>query len=148
MLKFHPYSILTGDTRVEFVKYCVLRDVVGFFNYIITPYNDYSYFLDPNARSPWTGVSQFLPTTHKILQFSNGRNAKPTDFLWYSIERFCEQCNSFWIWPFLFCQSFSNYLSKIVHVLVTFLYKVHIFWEGHKILWNMNFTIRQILPIT
>ena len=24
MLKFHPYSILTGDTRVEFVLYCVL----------------------------------------------------------------------------------------------------------------------------
>ena len=24
MLKFHPYSILTGDTRVEFVTYCVL----------------------------------------------------------------------------------------------------------------------------
>ena len=67
----------------EFVKYCVLRDVVGFFNYIITPYNDYSYFLDPNARSPWTGVSQFLPTTHKILQFSNGRSAKPTDRVVY-----------------------------------------------------------------
>ena len=26
MLKFHPYSILTGDTRVEFVIYCVLSD--------------------------------------------------------------------------------------------------------------------------
>ena len=25
MLKFHPYSILTGDTKVEFVIYCVLR---------------------------------------------------------------------------------------------------------------------------
>ena len=25
MLKFYPYSILTGDTRVEFVIYCVLR---------------------------------------------------------------------------------------------------------------------------
>ena len=24
MLKFHPYSILTGDTRVEFVIFCVL----------------------------------------------------------------------------------------------------------------------------
>ena len=41
------------------------------------------YFLDPNARSPWTGVSQFLPTTHKILQFSNGRSAKPTDRVVY-----------------------------------------------------------------
>ena len=41
------------------------------------------FFLDPNARSPWTGVSQFLPTTHKILQFSNGRSAKPTDRVVY-----------------------------------------------------------------
>ena len=24
MLKFHPYSILTGDARVEFVIFCVL----------------------------------------------------------------------------------------------------------------------------
>ena len=38
---------------------------------------------DPNARSPWTGVSQFLPTTQKILQFSNGRTAKPTDRVVY-----------------------------------------------------------------
>ena len=25
MLQFHPYSILTGDTRVEFVIYSVLK---------------------------------------------------------------------------------------------------------------------------
>ena len=32
MLKFHPYSILTGDIRVEFVIYCVLnRKQKGFF---------------------------------------------------------------------------------------------------------------------
>lgn len=34
---------------------------------------------DAKARSPWTGVSQFLPTTQKILQFSNSRTPKPTD---------------------------------------------------------------------
>ena len=27
MLKFHPYSILTRDSRVEFVIYCVLREL-------------------------------------------------------------------------------------------------------------------------
>jgi hypothetical protein len=26
--------------------------------------------------SPWTGASQFLATTNKIIQFSNGREAK------------------------------------------------------------------------
>jgi len=28
---------------------------------------------DAKARSPWTGVSQFLPTTRKIQQFSEGK---------------------------------------------------------------------------
>ena len=69
-------------SKVSFIG-LLKRVAVGFFQL----HNNYSYFLDPNARSPWTGVSQFLPTTHKILQFSNGRSAKPTDFLWYSIEK-------------------------------------------------------------
>lgn len=38
---------------------------------------------DAHARSPWTGVSQFLPTTQKILQFSNGRAPKPSDRIVY-----------------------------------------------------------------
>ena len=32
MLKFHPYSILTGDTRVEIVIYCVLSTLVRPFS--------------------------------------------------------------------------------------------------------------------
>ena len=37
MLKFHPYSILTGDTRVEFVIYCVLKpDLFGNYTYLLT----------------------------------------------------------------------------------------------------------------
>lgn len=31
---------------------------------------------DSSARSPWTGVSQFLPTTQKIIQFSEGKEPK------------------------------------------------------------------------
>ena len=38
---------------------------------------------DSDAHSPWTGVSQFLPTTQKILQFSNSRVAKSTDRVVY-----------------------------------------------------------------
>lgn len=34
---------------------------------------------DHLARSPWTGCSQFLPTTQKIIQFSDGTSPKPTD---------------------------------------------------------------------
>lgn len=31
---------------------------------------------DKAARSPWTGCSQFLPTTNKIIQFSEGIEPK------------------------------------------------------------------------
>lgn len=34
---------------------------------------------DHSARSPWTGCSQFLPTTQKIIQFSDGLAPKPGD---------------------------------------------------------------------
>lgn len=32
--------------------------------------------LDSQARSPYTGCSQFLPTTQKIIQFSEGKEPK------------------------------------------------------------------------
>jgi ethanolamine-phosphate cytidylyltransferase len=32
---------------------------------------------DSKARSPWTGMSQFLPTTQRILQFSEGKAPSP-----------------------------------------------------------------------
>merc|ERR1712136_497774 len=38
---------------------------------------------DSSARSPWTGISQFLPTTQKILQFSNTRVPGKTDKIVY-----------------------------------------------------------------
>eukprot|EP01027_Heterolobosea_sp_BB2_P002762 GEZU01004151.1.p1 GENE.GEZU01004151.1~~GEZU01004151.1.p1 ORF type:complete len:347 (+),score=137.27 GEZU01004151.1:351-1391(+) len=36
-----------------------------------------------DARSPYTGVSHFLPTTRKISQFSNNREPKPGDKIVY-----------------------------------------------------------------
>ncbi|CAG9561310.1 unnamed protein product [Danaus chrysippus] len=38
---------------------------------------------DSTARSPYTGCSQFLPTTQKIIQFSSGLSPKPTDKVVY-----------------------------------------------------------------
>ena len=38
---------------------------------------------DASGRSPWTGVSQFLPTTQKLLQFSNKEGAKKSDKIVY-----------------------------------------------------------------
>nr|KAI8765436.1 ethanolamine-phosphate cytidylyltransferase-like isoform X1 [Biomphalaria glabrata] len=36
-----------------------------------------------SSHSPWTGVSQFLTTTKKIIQFSEGREPKPGDRIVY-----------------------------------------------------------------
>jgi len=38
---------------------------------------------DRSARSPWTGCSQFLPTTQKIIQFSDGKSPQPNDKIVY-----------------------------------------------------------------
>lgn len=38
---------------------------------------------DASARSPWTGVTQFLPTTQKIMQFSSGLSPQPGDKIVY-----------------------------------------------------------------
>jgi len=38
---------------------------------------------DSTTHSPWTGVSQFLPTTQKILQFSNKEGPKKNDKIVY-----------------------------------------------------------------
>ncbi|XP_039950605.1 ethanolamine-phosphate cytidylyltransferase isoform X1 [Bactrocera neohumeralis] len=38
---------------------------------------------DSSAKSPWTGCSQFLPTTQKIIQFSDGKPPKPNDKIVY-----------------------------------------------------------------
>uniref|UniRef100_H2YJZ1 ethanolamine-phosphate cytidylyltransferase n=1 Tax=Ciona savignyi TaxID=51511 RepID=H2YJZ1_CIOSA len=45
----------------------------------------YSCFIvdDPTANSPWTGVSQFLATTQKIIQFSSGKQPNPGDKIVY-----------------------------------------------------------------
>eukprot|EP01135_Chromosphaera_perkinsii_P002255 Nk52_evm41s221 gene=Nk52_evmTU41s221 len=41
-----------------------------------------------DKRSPYTGVSQFLPTTQKIIQFSEGKAPKPGDKIVYTAGAF------------------------------------------------------------
>ncbi|XP_055954859.1 ethanolamine-phosphate cytidylyltransferase isoform X2 [Patella vulgata] len=38
---------------------------------------------DSFSRSPWTGCSQFLPTSRKIIQFSGGKDPQPGDRIVY-----------------------------------------------------------------
>ena len=40
---------------------------------------------DPSGKkSPWTSVSHFMPTSQKIVQFSDGKEPKPTDKIIYT----------------------------------------------------------------
>ena len=38
---------------------------------------------DAGAKSPYTGTSQFVPTTKRIAQFSEGREPNPGDKIVY-----------------------------------------------------------------
>ena len=48
----------------------------GASEYRVERANSESMGQDSAARSPWTGVSQFLPTTQRIIQFSEGKEPK------------------------------------------------------------------------
>lgn len=37
----------------------------------------------PKGHSPWTGVSQFLQTSRKIIQFASGKEPEPEDTVIY-----------------------------------------------------------------
>lgn len=37
----------------------------------------------PKGHSPWTGVSQFLQTSQKIIQFASGKEPQPADTIIY-----------------------------------------------------------------
>lgn len=40
-------------------------------------------FKGPKGHSPWTGVSQFLQTSQKIIQFASGKEPQPGDTIIY-----------------------------------------------------------------
>lgn len=48
----------------------------GHLEYEIEKEGSSALGLDATARAPWTGCSQFLPTTQKIIQFSEGKEPK------------------------------------------------------------------------
>lgn len=55
----------------------------GQFEYDVAKEHSSTMGQDPNARSPYTGCSQFLPTTQKIIQFSDGKPPAPGDRVIY-----------------------------------------------------------------
>ncbi|XP_066155003.1 ethanolamine-phosphate cytidylyltransferase isoform X1 [Euwallacea fornicatus] len=55
----------------------------GLFEYSVEKEHSTTMGQDSFARSPWTGCSQFLPTTQKIIQFSDGKPPKKGDRIVY-----------------------------------------------------------------
>ena len=55
----------------------------GQFEYDVAKEHSSTMGQDSSAQSPWTGCSQFLPTTQKIIQFSDGKPPKPGDKIIY-----------------------------------------------------------------
>lgn len=48
------------------------------------PYCVFNLILQgPKGHSPWTGVSQFLQTSQKIIQFASGKEPQPGDTIIY-----------------------------------------------------------------
>lgn len=43
----------------------------------------YMFPQGPKGHSPWTGVSQFLQTSQKIIQFASGKEPQPGDTIIY-----------------------------------------------------------------
>lgn len=55
----------------------------GKFEYDVAREHSSTMGQDSTATSPWTGCSQFLPTTQKIIQFSDGKSPRPEDKIVY-----------------------------------------------------------------
>lgn len=78
--------------------------------------------LDSTARSPWTRCSQFLPTTSKIIHFSDGKEPKVL-FCFRTVHYICEKLTGLYC---LYIYSFQPG-DKIVYVAGAF----DVFHVGH-----------------
>uniref|UniRef100_A0A8K9Y2M5 ethanolamine-phosphate cytidylyltransferase n=1 Tax=Oncorhynchus mykiss TaxID=8022 RepID=A0A8K9Y2M5_ONCMY len=74
MTKTHHSNIVSTTHRVHTGPYSTV---------VCYDYNSVSSPQGPKGHSPWTGVSQFLQTSQKIIQFASGKEAQPGDTIIY-----------------------------------------------------------------
>lgn len=67
-------------------------------------------FKGPKGNSPWTGVSQFLQTSQKIIQFASGKEPQPGDTIIYV-------AGAFDLFRILFIETSRIFFSTLVSVV-------------------------------
>lgn len=85
--KYKEVSRTAGVSTTDLVGRMLLMTRTHFhqgqYEYKIHKEHSTTMGQDSSAKSPYTGCSQFLPTTQKIIQFSNGVAPKPNDRIVY-----------------------------------------------------------------
>uniref|UniRef100_A0A8C7JUS4 ethanolamine-phosphate cytidylyltransferase n=1 Tax=Oncorhynchus kisutch TaxID=8019 RepID=A0A8C7JUS4_ONCKI len=72
-----------GVSTTDLVGRMLLMTKTHHSNIVSYDYNSVSSPQGPKGHSPWTGVSQFLQTSQKIIQFASGQEAQPGDTIIY-----------------------------------------------------------------
>lgn len=97
----------------------------GQYEYDVAREHSSSLGQDSFARSPWTGCSQFLPTTQKIIQFSDGKPPKPGDRIVYVAGAF----DLFHVGHLDFLEKAKEHVSRLFIYYIAFFFSYSFFWR-------------------
>uniref|UniRef100_A0A669BHM3 ethanolamine-phosphate cytidylyltransferase n=1 Tax=Oreochromis niloticus TaxID=8128 RepID=A0A669BHM3_ORENI len=78
------YEEVKKSGRYREIRYTTNYTEVNLLYSYLSHYTSFAFFLiDQKGHSPWTGVSQFLQTSQKIIQFASGQEPQPGDTIIY-----------------------------------------------------------------
>ncbi|XP_064818935.1 uncharacterized protein LOC135536569 [Oncorhynchus masou masou] len=81
-LRLSNHYEMAGSLRSDFLRLSNYYEMAGSLRSDFLRLSNY-YEMGPKGHSPWTGVSQFLQTSQKIIQFASGQEAQPGDTIIY-----------------------------------------------------------------